>query len=102
MIGDDGRDLFASPSCREASSRLANGLRGLGRAARRPAADELGNVAPLWVAMLAAMKLGLVVIPAPPQLARADIDDRSRAGGRSFVIAEAADAGEIRRRAATT
>ena len=61
----------------------------------------LGNVAPLWISMLAAMKLGLVVIPATPQLAGADIDDRAGAGrARGFVIADGADAGQVRRLAA--
>ena len=55
----------------------------------------LGNVAPLWISMLAAMKLGLVVIPATPQLASADIDDRLARGRARFVIADGADAGKF-------
>ena len=45
--------------------------------------------------MLAAMKLGLVVIPATPLLAGADIDDRLARGRARFVIADGADAGKF-------
>ena len=64
-----------------ASSRLANGLRGLG--AKR--GDRLlllwAMSWELWITLLASMKLSLVVIPSPPQLSRRDIDERlARAG----------------------
>ncbi len=42
----------------------------------------LGNVAPLWVAMLAAMKLGLVVIPATTLLTGATSPIASRGAAR--------------------
>ena len=76
----------------ENSNRVANGLRGLGAQRGDRLILMLGNVAPLWVSMLAAMKLGLVVIPATPQLASADIADRFARGRARFVIADAADA----------
>jgi acetyl-CoA synthetase len=55
----------------------------------------LGNVAPLWTAMLAAMKLGLVVIPATTLLTAGDIADRLSRGRARFVIADAADAAKF-------
>jgi acetyl-CoA synthetase len=55
----------------------------------------LGNVGPLWVTMLAAMKLGLVVIPATTLLNGADIGDRLSRGKAKFIIADAADAGKF-------
>jgi acetyl-CoA synthetase len=75
----------------DASSRLANGLRGLGAKRGDRLLLMLGNVAPLWIATLAAMKLGLVVIPATPQLGGADIEDRFERGRARFVIADRAD-----------
>jgi acetyl-CoA synthetase len=52
----------------------------------------LGNVAPLWVAMLACIRLGAVMIPATTLLSPADIGDRLERGRVSAVIAGAADA----------
>ena len=74
------------------SDLLANGLRALGAKHGDRLLLMLGNVAPLWIATLAAMKLGLVVIPATPQLGAADIDDRLTRGRARFVIADRADA----------
>ena len=70
-----------------ASNRLANSLRvaGLGRGGT--ALLMLGNVEPLWVAMLAAMKLGAVVIPATTLLSADDLRDRLSRGGVKLVIA---------------
>ena len=48
--------------------------------------------------MLAAMKLGLVLIPAMPQLGGADIADRLERGEAKFLVAHGAGRGEIRRR----
>ncbi|GAA2103682.1 AMP-binding protein [Microlunatus panaciterrae] len=51
----------------------------------------LGNVVPLWEIMLAAIRLGVVVIPATPQLSAADLADRVDRGGVAMVIADATD-----------
>ena len=57
-------------SWRARSNRVANWLRGLGVAARRPrAADARRTSVALWESMLAAMKLGAVVVPATTLLA---------------------------------
>ncbi|MGD0641029.1 MAG: AMP-binding protein [Roseiarcus sp.] len=77
------------------SSALANGLRALGAKRGDRMLLMLGNVAPLWIATLAAMKLGLVVIPATPLLAPADIDDRLARGRARFILADGADAGKF-------
>ena len=45
----------------------------------------LGNSVPLWELMLAAMKLGAVVIPASTLLAPADLADRVERGDVSHV-----------------
>jgi acetyl-CoA synthetase len=78
-----------------ASSRLANGLRarGVGRGDR--ILLMLGNVVPLWETMLAAMKLGAVVIPATTLLTPVDLKDRFERGRVRHVVANAADAAKF-------
>jgi acetyl-CoA synthetase len=89
VLGDKVETLsFAELS--QISSRVANGLRGLDAKRGDRLLLMLGNVPALWASMLAAMKLGLVVIPATPQLAPSDIADRLARGRARFVIAEAA------------
>jgi acetyl-CoA synthetase len=74
----------------QASSRTANGLAGLGARRGDRVVLMMGNRPELWIATLAAFKLGLVVIPSTPQLTGADIADRLARGRARFVIAEAA------------
>ncbi len=47
----------------------------------------LGNVAPLWVAMVACIRLGAVMIPATTLLSAADLTDRITRGNVRAVIA---------------
>ena len=68
ILAARSRPTFAELSA--ASTRLANGLRALGARRGDRLLLMLGNVAPLWISMLAAMKLGLVVIPATTLLSR--------------------------------
>jgi acetyl-CoA synthetase len=51
----------------------------------------LGNQVELWECLLAAMKLGAVVIPATPLLGPEDLHDRVERGGVRHVIARSAD-----------
>ncbi|MEO3807327.1 AMP-binding protein [Nonomuraea sp. B1E8] len=55
----------------------------------------LGNQAELWESLLAAMKLGAVIIPATTLLTAKDIAERIERGGVAHVIANAADAGKF-------
>ena len=88
VLGDSVETLsFAELS--EASSRVANSLRNLGAKRGDRLLLMLGNTPPLWIATLAAMKLGLILIPASTLLTGADIDDRISRGRARFVIAEA-------------
>ena len=73
----------------QASSRVANGLRGLGAKRGDRLLLMLGNTPALWISMLAAMKLGMVVIPATTLLTGADVADRIARGRARFVIADA-------------
>jgi len=79
----------------EASSRLANGLRGIGAKRGDRLLMMLGATPELWVTMLAAMKLGLVLIPAMPQLSPPDIADRLERGRAKFLVAHGIDAGKF-------
>ena len=91
----DGVETLSFAELSTMSSRLANGLRGLGARRGDRLLLMLGNVTPLWVAMLAAIKLGLVVIPATTLLTGADIADRLARGRARFVIADGADAAKF-------
>ncbi|MGC2522405.1 MAG: AMP-binding protein [Stellaceae bacterium] len=79
----------------ERSSRLANHLRGLGVRRGDRLLMMLGNVAPLWECMLAAMKLGAVVIPATTLLTRDDLVDRFARGRVRHVVAGADNAAKF-------
>jgi acetyl-CoA synthetase len=79
----------------ERSNRLANGLRGLGVRRGDRILLMLGNVAPLWETMLAAMKLGAVVIPATTLLAPADLADRVERGRVEHLVIGAEDAPKL-------
>jgi acetyl-CoA synthetase len=99
LILGERDESFSFRELSEASNRAANGLRALGARRGDRLLLMLGNVAPLWIAMLAAMKLGLVVIPATTLLAGADIDDRIKRGRARFVLCDAADAPKFEGRA---
>ncbi len=77
------------------SSRLANGLRTAGVKRGDRVLLMLGNVVPLWEAMLAAQKLGAVVTPATTLLNSADLKDRFDRGRVRHVIVSAADTGKF-------
>jgi acetyl-CoA synthetase len=82
--GSETRLSFAALS--ERSNRVANHLRALGVRRGDRILLMLGNVAPLWECMLAAMKLGAVVIPATTLLNRNDLVDRFARGRTRHVI----------------
>ena len=73
----------------ERSDRVANWLRTLGVRRGDRVLLMLGNVAPLWECMLAAMKLGAVIIPATTLLNRDDLLDRFDRGRVRHVVAGA-------------
>ena len=77
------------------SDQLANWLRAQGVARGDRIVLMLGNQVELWETMLAAMKLGAVVIPATTLLAESDLRDRIDRGAARHVIVRAADAGKF-------
>lgn len=86
--GSEARLSFAEMSHR--SNQTANWLRGLGIQRGDRILLMLGNEVPLWEVMLAAIKLGAVLIPATTLLTSEDLDDRIRRGEvRHLVIGHA-------------
>lgn len=87
VVYEDGRESklsFAELSQR--SSRVANYFRGLGVRRGDRILVMLGNVPQLWETLLAAMKLGAVVIPATTLLTAADLEDRIERGRIRHVV----------------
>src|SRR5580704_10709766 len=87
--GGETKLSFAQLS--ERSSRIANAFRRLGVRRGDRILLMLGNVVALWECMLAAMKLGAVIIPATTLLNRNDLLDRF-ARGRTRHVVVGADA----------
>jgi acetyl-CoA synthetase len=96
VVGDDGSDEAVSYAAMAArSAQVANWLRGLGVRRGDHVLLMLGNIVPLWEVMLAAMKLGAVVIPASTLLQPADLADRITRGDVRHVIAEVPQVGKF-------
>ena len=77
------------------SSQAANLLREAGVARGDRILLVAGNCPPLWETMLAAIKLGAVVIPATTLLSARDLADRVARGGVSCVIAQPDQADKV-------
>ncbi|MGI8695335.1 MAG: AMP-binding protein [Mycobacteriales bacterium] len=96
IVEEDGSEQqvsFAAMSRR--SGQLAGWLRAHGVARGDRLILMLGNQLELWETILAAMKLGAVVIPASTLLSAADLRDRVARGGASHVVVGSADAGRF-------
>ncbi len=91
--GSEAHWSFAELSAR--SNRVANWLRGRGVARGDRIILMLGNQVELWETLLAAMKLGAVVIPATTLLTASDLRDRLDRGAAEHVVVGAADAGKF-------
>jgi acetyl-CoA synthetase len=91
IVAEDGTDTKVSfAELARRSDRVAGWLRARGVRRGERVLLVLGNRVELWEAMLAAMKLGAVIIPATTMLAPADLTDRVVRGGVAHVIADAA------------
>jgi acetyl-CoA synthetase len=87
VVDEAGGDTSLSfAEMAERSNRTANFLRGLGVRRGDCILLMLGNVVPLWEIMLAAIKLGAVVIPATTLLSTDDLKDRFERGGVRHVV----------------
>src|ERR1700760_4765918 len=83
--GNETKLSFAALSQR--SNQVANFLRGQGVKRGDHLLLLLGNVVPLWETMLAAIKLGVVVIPATTLLTPDELRDRLERGRARAVVA---------------
>jgi acetyl-CoA synthetase len=92
--GSNETTSFAEIS--ERSKRVARWLRDAGAERGDRVLVMLTNVTPLWETMLAAIRLGLVVIPATPQLTSRDLDDRIARGDVKHLITDAEGAAKLR------
>ena len=81
------RQDFRLRRCRRRSNQVANFLRAQGLKRGDHLLLLLGNVVPLWETMLAAMKLGVVVIPATTLLTPDELGDRLDRGRARVVVA---------------
>jgi acetyl-CoA synthetase len=89
VVGDDWpQEAVTYGAMAARSAQVANWLRGLGVRRGDHVLLMLGNVVPLWEIMLAAMKLGAVVIPASTLLQPEDLADRITRGSVRHVIAQ--------------
>jgi acetyl-CoA synthetase len=84
---DAGETKLSFSQLSERSNRVANAFRRLGVERGDRILLMLGNVVPLWESMLAAMKLGAVIVPATTLLTRNDLADRFARGKVRHVIA---------------
>jgi acetyl-CoA synthetase len=92
VVEDDGSEetlTFADMSSR--SSQVAGWLRGQGVGRGDHVLLMLGNQVELWETILAAIKLGAVIIPASTLLGTDDLADRVHRGHVSHVIARSVD-----------
>lgn len=88
---DGGQTNRSFAEMAQRSNRVADWLRGQGVVRGDRIIVMLGNQVELWETILAAMKLGAVIIPAATLLRPADLQDRVQRGRARHVIARSAD-----------
>jgi acetyl-CoA synthetase len=96
IVDDAGREWKLSfADMRERSSRVASFLRqkGLGRGGR--ILLMLDNQPELWETIVAAMKLGAVLIPSSLLLTKSDLQDRIRRGEVALVVTTPENTGKF-------
>jgi acetyl-CoA synthetase len=90
IIEDDGGDAsYSYGSLAERSRRLAGWLQGLGARRGDHLLLMLGNQVELWESLLAAIRLGAVMIPASTLLGPSDLADRIDRGQVRHVVTTA-------------
>jgi acetyl-CoA synthetase len=91
VVHDTGVDQALSyAALSRRSNQVADFLAAQGLRAGDRLLLMLGNVVPLWETMLAAMKLGAVIIPATTLLQRADLEDRLTRGRVRAIVTDRA------------
>jgi len=93
IVEEDGSEQkFTYADIAGRSNRVANWLRANGVARGDRLVLMLANQVELWETILAAMKLGAVIIPATPMLGPADLRDRIERGAAKHVVVRSEDA----------
>lgn len=96
IVEDSGEQFRLSyAELAQRSNQVANWLVGLGARKGDRILLMMGNEVPLWETMLAAIKLGAVLIPATPLLSGDDLADRLQRGRVRHVITNAAGMAKI-------
>jgi acetyl-CoA synthetase len=96
IVEQDGSEAYWTfAELADRSNRVANWLRSHGVRRGDRIILMLGNQVELWETLLAAMKLGAVVIPATTLLTASDLRDRLDRGGAGHVVVGGADAGKF-------
>ncbi|KFU82345.1 acetyl-CoA synthetase [Amycolatopsis lurida] len=93
IVEEDGiENRWTYPEMARRSDQVANWLRSLGVARGDRLILMLGNQGELWQTILAAIKLGAVIIPASTLLGPADLTDRVERGAAKHVVIRSVDA----------
>jgi acetyl-CoA synthetase len=96
IVDDEGRErTYSFAQMRERSNRVANFLRGLGLRRGGRILLMLDNQPELWETVLAAVKLGAVLIPSSLLLTTGDLQDRIDRGEVTCVVATPENTGKF-------
>ncbi|MEU6746287.1 AMP-binding protein [Spirillospora sp. NPDC046719] len=96
IVEEDGaEERYSFAQLARRSNQVANMLRAAGVRRGDRIVLMLGNQVELWETVLAAMKLGAVLIPCTPLLGPADLQDRLTRGRARHVVAGSSDAGKF-------
>ncbi|WP_281356542.1 AMP-binding protein [Amycolatopsis anabasis] len=96
IVEEDGsQSRWTFPEMSRRSNQVANWLRARGVRRGDRLILMLGNQGELWETILAAIKLGAVIIPASTLLGPADLTDRVERGAARHVVIRSADTGKF-------
>ncbi len=95
VVGPDGEQRLTFAELAARSVTVAHFLSSLGLRRGDRLLVVLGNVVALWEVLLAAIRLGAVIIPATPQLTPADLADRVDRGEAKLLVAAVEDAAKF-------
>lgn len=96
IVDEEGREWkYSFAEMRERSNRVANFLRRQGLRHGGRILLMLDNQPELWETVLAAIKLGAVLIPSSLLLTKSDLEDRIRRGQVTLVVATPENTGKF-------
>lgn len=95
VVRDGGAEKTKFAEMADRSKRVARWLQDHGAKRGERILVMLTNMTPLWETMLAAIRLGLVVIPATPQLTARDLEDRLVRGDVKHIVTDKEGAAKL-------